>query len=73
MFGTQLNSSSSRSHLIITLKLLRKCGGRMTSLNTRTSQLSIVDLAGSERAKKSGTQGEQIREAGKINNSLMAL
>lgn len=37
------------------------------------SQLSFVDLAGSERVKKSGSSGEQLKEAQSINKSLSAL
>ena len=37
------------------------------------SQLSLVDLAGSERTGRTGNQGERLKEAGSINQSLMAL
>ncbi|EFP88136.1 uncharacterized protein PGTG_12583 [Puccinia graminis f. sp. tritici CRL 75-36-700-3] len=37
------------------------------------SQLSIVDLAGSEQTRDSQTTGQQLKEAGKINKSLMFL
>lgn len=37
------------------------------------SQLSLVDLAGSERTNRSKTQGQRLREAGNINNSLLTL
>lgn len=36
-------------------------------------QLSFVDLAGSERIKKSGSAGNQLKEAQSINKSLSAL
>lgn len=36
-------------------------------------QLSFVDLAGSERIKKSGSSGDQLKEAQSINKSLSAL
>lgn len=36
-------------------------------------QLSFVDLAGSERVKKSGSAGNQLKEAQSINKSLSAL
>ncbi len=37
------------------------------------SQLSLVDLAGSERTGRTGNQGDRLKEAGNINQSLMAL
>ena len=36
-------------------------------------QLALVDLAGSERTGRTGSSGERLKEAGNINNSLMAL
>lgn len=35
--------------------------------------MSIVDLAGSERARNTQTHGDRLKEAGKINQSLMVL
>lgn len=37
------------------------------------SRLSVVDLAGSERARNTHTNGDRLKEAGKINQSLMIL
>ena len=37
------------------------------------SQLALVDLAGSERCKRTGNTDKALKEAGKINNSLMNL
>ena len=37
------------------------------------SQLSLVDLAGSERTKRTGNQGDRLKEACNINQSLMVL
>lgn len=48
--GHVLNERSSRSHCIITLKCIRKCGKSMTE-----SSFLFVDLAGSERIHKSGS------------------
>lgn len=68
--STQMNRESSRSHLIISIMI------QATNLQTQAvthGKLSFVDLAGSERTKKSGSVGEQMREAQAINKSLSAL
>ncbi|KAL0605210.1 Kinesin-like protein KIF17 [Plecturocebus cupreus] len=39
----------------------------------RVGKLNLVDLAGSERQSKTGATGERLREATKINLSLLAL
>jgi hypothetical protein len=68
--STQMNRESSRSHLIISVLI------QATNLQTQAvthGKLSFVDLAGSERIKKSGSVGEQMREAQAINKSLSAL
>mmetsp|Transcript_2583 Transcript_2583/g.6593 ORF Transcript_2583/g.6593 Transcript_2583/m.6593 type:complete len:754 (-) Transcript_2583:4-2265(-) len=66
---TNMNSTSSRSHSVLTL--------RMTQIfpdgKIRNSSINLCDLAGSERAKKSGAQGQRMREGASINNSLSVL
>eukprot|EP00039_Didymoeca_costata_P010562 m.142504 g.142504 ORF g.142504 m.142504 type:complete len:1028 (-) comp14879_c0_seq4:265-3348(-) len=67
--NTMLNSTSSRSHLILTLfvsitskdKIRRQC------------KIHIIDLAGSERVKDSGVEGENLKDAASINLSLFHL
>lgn len=68
--GTQMNEESSRSHLILSVVI------ESTNLQTQSvarGKLSFVDLAGSERVKKSGSAGNQLKEAQSINRSLSAL
>ena len=76
---TQLNAMSSRSHSIFIIKLVQApvdslgedllADKRLISV----SQLSLVDLAGSERLSRTSSKNDRLREAGNINNSLMAL
>ena len=40
---------------------------------TRRGKLNLVDLAGSERILKSGAEGQTLKEAAKINLSLLTL
>ena len=68
--GTKMNVESSRSHLIFSLVM------ETTDLQTGAltkGKLSFVDLAGSERVKKSGAEGDTLKEAQAINKSLSAL
>ena len=69
---TALNEASSRSHLIILVKV------RATSnvyQKTVTAVLAMCDLAGFEDIIKADTMGDQVlaKEAGFINRSLTAL
>nr|XP_018669524.1 kinesin-like protein KIF20B isoform X1 [Ciona intestinalis] len=68
---TKLNHNSSRSHCILTIKTV--CMADHSTGRARVSQISFCDLAGSERLGKTDTLGERIKEAGKINNSLLTL
>uniref|UniRef100_A0A8C4HMR7 Kinesin-like protein n=1 Tax=Dicentrarchus labrax TaxID=13489 RepID=A0A8C4HMR7_DICLA len=67
--ATKMNQSSSRSHSIFTMKLLKIDGSSVK----RISEFSLCDLAGSERCNKTKTFGERLKEAGNINNSLLIL
>nr|XP_028561566.1 kinesin-like protein KIF23 isoform X11 [Podarcis muralis] len=77
--NTQLNRESSRSHSVFLIKLaqapLDASGDNV--LQDRElitfSQLSLVDLAGSERTNRTKAEGNRLREAGNINQSLMTL
>ena len=82
VFGTMANRSSSRSHSVFTIKILREHTGEDVPLNDvaglsrkySVSRLSIVDLAGSERISNTDiSSGPRLKEAGSINKSLMCL
>lgn len=71
---TQLNHSSSRSHCIFTVRIVNyNVDSRDGSKSWHVNTLMLCDLAGSERASKSGTDGQRLREAGRINTSLLVL
>jgi len=68
--ATEMNSESSRSHLVLIIKVV--------SVNRETKEqlqgkILLVDLAGSERLKRSGVEGDAQQEAIEINKSLTAL
>ncbi|XP_034480425.1 osmotic avoidance abnormal protein 3 [Drosophila innubila] len=87
--ATLMNEKSSRSHTIFTISLEQIQGGSGSGSGTpsdlnntasvpliggiRRGKLNLVDLAGSERQSKTGTFGERLKEAAKINLSLSAL
>ena len=67
--ATNQNEHSSRSHAILQLQLIyNSIDGQV-----RKSFLSLVDLAGSERIAKTGAEGQRLKEAQKINQSLTTL
>lgn len=75
---TALNTESSRSHSVFTIRVVQAPMISEDEVDPNPdrvaiSQLNIVDLAGSERSNRTQTTGERQREAGNINNSLMAL
>uniref|UniRef100_T1J4H1 Kinesin-like protein n=1 Tax=Strigamia maritima TaxID=126957 RepID=T1J4H1_STRMM len=79
MAHTTLNTESSRSHSVFTIRLVQapldSFGEEVIQEKTAIciSQLSLVDLAGSERTMRTKNTGDRLREAGNINNSLMVL
>jgi len=66
--ATKMNSSSSRSHALLSIRMSAPQGA-----TTPCSHLHLVDLAGSERVNKSGVSGDALKEAQAINKSLSAL
>jgi hypothetical protein len=86
---TLLNADSSRGHTVFNVAVYTGApppdgvAGAAAVLDTKTglpmpgyklwSRLSVVDLAGSERASRTKSDGDRLREAGSINNSLSVL
>ncbi|KAM8782265.1 kinesin-like protein KIF23 isoform 3-T3 [Rhynchonycteris naso] len=77
--NTHLNRESSRSHTVFNIKLVQAPldadGDNVLQEKEQItiSQLSLVDLAGSERTNRTKAEGNRLREAGNINQSLMTL
>ena len=82
--ATLMNDESSRSHSVFTIVLSQSETVHVVSddpedrytkpvTNTKVSRINLVDLAGSERLKKSGAQGQNLKEAATINQSLSTL
>ncbi|XP_053495871.1 kinesin-like protein KIF20B isoform X3 [Ictalurus furcatus] len=70
--STKLNSASSRSHSIFSIRILRIEDMGVPRVQT-ISELSLCDLAGSERCAKTQNRGDRLKEAGNINTSLLTL
>ena len=77
---TKLNTDSSRSHSIFTIRLCTVPKEHIVPMkevqadpgrHVRYTKLSVIDLAGSERAKRTNNQGVRLVEANNINQSLM--
>ncbi|KAF0701597.1 Aste57867_7970 [Aphanomyces stellatus] len=68
--ATDMNEHSSRSHSILSIYV------KSTNLATNVvanGKLHLVDLAGSERLSKTGAEGQRLKEAQNINQSLSTL
>eukprot|EP00591_Stephanopyxis_turris_P010608 CAMPEP_0195529092 /NCGR_PEP_ID=MMETSP0794_2-20130614/31510_1 /TAXON_ID=515487 /ORGANISM="Stephanopyxis turris, Strain CCMP 815" /LENGTH=728 /DNA_ID=CAMNT_0040660341 /DNA_START=26 /DNA_END=2210 /DNA_ORIENTATION=+ len=85
---TAMNSESSRSHLIMTVRVTQtstssfslpassyECNkqNEKTVVETKESKFHFVDLAGSERQKRALTDGKSLRESININKGLFVL
>jgi Kinesin motor domain len=66
--ATAMNSSSSRSHAILTVFVEQQ-----SSTQLQVSKFQFVDLAGSERQKRTGAQGKRLKEGIDINKGLLVL
>ncbi|XP_066968365.1 kinesin-like protein KIF3B isoform X1 [Macrobrachium rosenbergii] len=71
--ATNMNLHSSRSHAIFIITIECSEIDDKGKNHIRVGKLNLVDLAGSERQSKTGTVGERLKEATKINLSLSAL
>ena len=68
-----MNKESSRSHAVFSIYIENKTKSTGGKYKTKKSVFHLIDLAGSERQKLTDTYGERLKEAGKINKSLMQL
>lgn len=71
--STNMNHHSSRSHAICTLYLETWDESAGVDEPRIASKFHLVDLAGSERAKRSGAEGDRLKEGISINRGLLAL
>nr|CAB3259102.1 kinesin-like protein KIF28P [Phallusia mammillata] len=71
--ATNMNATSSRSHMVITIKFSQIFNNEVGESTTKTSEINLVDLAGSERAKSTGATGDRLKEGSAINKSLLNL
>lgn len=67
---TNYNEQSSRSHFIFTIHVE---GRHKETKQIFRGKLNLIDLAGSERILKSHAEGDRIKEALNINQSLTTL
>ncbi|CAB1451550.1 unnamed protein product [Pleuronectes platessa] len=70
--STKLNQSSSRSHSIFSVRILKVEDVGVPRV-LGISELALCDLAGSERCSRTQNTGERLKEAGNINSSLLTL
>ncbi|TKS85385.1 Kinesin-like protein KIF16B [Collichthys lucidus] len=70
--STGMNSSSSRSHAIFTIRFTQAWFDAELPHET-LSKIHLVDLAGSERADATRTTGGRLKEGANINKSLVTL
>ncbi|KAL3637733.1 Kinesin-like protein KIN-8B [Castilleja foliolosa] len=70
--STEVNETSSRSHAVLEISVIRKQQKEYPKQVIR-GKLALVDLAGSERASETNNGGQKLRDGANINRSLLAL
>eukprot|EP01038_Epipyxis_sp_PR26KG_P011496 gene11496-15400_t len=72
--STVMNSESSRSHAVFTISLEQTVqSSTFEDYVHLCSKLTFVDLAGSERIKRTGAEGQRLKEGIQINSGLFNL
>lgn len=72
--STNMNSTSSRSHAVFTVTIDQKIQSSAgDDPHSISSKLTFVDLAGSERIKRTGADGQRMKEGIQINSGLFNL
>ena len=73
--STNMNSGSSRSHAVftVTLEQTLRSSTEADDVHQMRSKLTFVDLAGSERIKRTGAEGQRMKEGIQINSGLFNL
>jgi kinesin family protein 4/21/27 len=73
--STAMNAGSSRSHAVFTITLDQRVQSSDSDddVQIMTSKLTFVDLAGSERLKRTGAEGQRMKEGIQINSGLFNL
>mmetsp|Transcript_22914 Transcript_22914/g.33487 ORF Transcript_22914/g.33487 Transcript_22914/m.33487 type:complete len:1633 (+) Transcript_22914:1-4899(+) len=73
--STAMNAGSSRSHAVFTIILDQTFRSAESEDDTTriSSKLTFVDLAGSERIKRTGAEGQRMKEGIQINSGLFNL
>lgn len=82
--STAMNAESSRSHSVFTLQLEQsvrsggsgqepEAGAEEGEVQVLCAKLTFVDLAGSERIKRTGAEGQRLKEGIQINSGLFNL
>lgn len=71
--ATNANQTSSRSHAVFQINVIKTPRTKNINIETLTGKLSLIDLAGSERGTVTQNRGIRLMEGAKINRSLLAL